>query len=402
MQKSFLNHLSDTLDEIDSAGLYKRERQIVSPQAGRIDVELDGKRHDRVVNLCANNYLGLADNLRLTAAARSALDSQGFGVASVRFICGTQDQHRKLEQRLAEFLGKDDSILFTACFDANGGLFEPLLTAEDAIISDALNHASIIDGIRLCKAKRYRYANSDMAELEARLVEAKDAGARYIMIATDGVFSMDGHLAKLPEITELAQKHGAIVMVDDCHATGFMGPQGRGTPAHFNVVDGVDILTGTLGKALGGAIGGYIAGPQPVIDLLRQRARPYLFSNSLPPMIVAAGLEALDLVEESDDLRAKLFENTVFWRAGLETLGFDLLDGEHPIVPVMLGDAKLAQEMASQLFDEGVFVAGFFFPVVPKGLARIRTQMNAALSREDLEFALAAFEKVGKSVGAIK
>lgn len=402
MHKPFLEHISNSLTEIESAGLYKIERSIVSPQAGRIDVQLDGKRHNRVVNLCANNYLGLADNPRLIEAARNALDTDGFGMASVRFICGTQGQHRKLEQRLAEFLGKDDSILFAACFDANGGLFEPLLTAEDAIISDSLNHASIIDGIRLCKAKRYRYANSDMAELEARLVEAKDAGARFIMIATDGVFSMDGHLAKLPEITALAQKQGAVVMVDDCHATGFMGPQGRGTPAHFDVVDGVDILTGTLGKALGGAIGGYIAGPQPVIDLLRQRARPYLFSNSLPPMIVAAGLEALDLVEESDDLRAKLFENTVFWRTGLEALGFDLLEGEHPIVPVMLGDAKLAQEMAAKLFDEGVFVAGFFFPVVPKGSARIRTQMNAALTRDDLEFALNAFAKVGRLVGAIK
>ena len=402
MHKPFLEHISNSLTEIESAGLYKIERSIVSPQAGRIDVQLDGKRHNRVVNLCANNYLGLADNPRLIEAARNALDTDGFGMASVRFICGTQGQHRKLEQRLAEFLGKDDSILFAACFDANGGLFEPLLTAEDAIISDSLNHASIIDGIRLCKAKRYRYANSDMAELEARLVEAKDAGARFIMIATDGVFSMDGQLAKLREITALAQKQGAVVMVDDCHATGFMGPQGRGTPAHFDVVDGVDILTGTLGKALGGAIGGYIAGPQPVIDLLRQRARPYLFSNSLPPMIVAAGLEALDLVEESDGLRAKLFENTVFWRTGLEALGFDLLEGEHPIVPVMLGDAKLAQEMAAKLFDEGVFVAGFFFPVVPKGSARIRTQMNAALTRDDLEFALNAFAKVGRLVGAIK
>ncbi|NOX72680.1 MAG: glycine C-acetyltransferase, partial [Alphaproteobacteria bacterium] len=381
--------------------LYKRERQIVSAQSGRIDVVLDGRRHDRVVNLCANNYLGLADNLRLKTAAKAALETQGFGMASVRFICGTQDQHRRLEQRLAGFLGKDDAILFAACFDANGGLFEPLLSSEDAIISDALNHASIIDGIRLCKAKRYRYANSDMTELEARLIEAQQGGARFIMIATDGVFSMDGHLAKLPEITALARKYGAIVMVDDCHATGFMGPQGRGTPAHFDVVDGVDIVTGTLGKALGGAIGGYIAGPQPVIDLLRQRARPYLFSNSLPPSIVAAGLEAIDMVEQSDDLRVRLFENTAFWRAGLEKLGFDLVPGQHPIVPVMLGDAKLAQAMAAQLFDEGVFVAGFFFPVVPKGAARIRTQMNAALSRDDLEFALTAFASVGKSLGVI-
>jgi len=402
MSKEFLNHIVDSLHKIKSAGLYKNERQIVSPQGGRIDVKLDGKLHERVVNLCANNYLGLADNPRLTKAAISSLETQGFGMASVRFICGTQDNHKKLEHKLAQFLGKEDAILFAACFDANGGLFEPLLSADDAIISDEFNHASIIDGIRLCKAKRYRYANSDMAELEVKLLEAKADGARFIMIATDGVFSMDGHLAKLPEITALAEKYDAVVMVDDCHATGFMGPQGRGTPAHFNVVDKVDILTGTLGKALGGAIGGYIAGSQPVIDLLRQRARPYLFSNSLPPMIVAAAMEALDLVEQSDDLRTKLFENTVFWRDGLEKLGFELQKGEHPIVPIMLGDAKLAQEMAAQLFNEGVFVAGFFFPVVPKGFARIRTQMNATLSYEDLKFALRAFEKVGKAVGAIK
>lgn len=401
MDSSFLDHISQSLSEIQSAGLYKTERQIVSPQAGRIDVKIGNKRHDRIVNLCANNYLGLADHPRLIAAAKDAFDKQGFGMASVRFICGTQDQHRKLEQRLAGFLGKDDAILFAACFDANGGLFEPLLSDQDAIISDALNHASIIDGIRLCKAKRYRYANSDMSELEARLIEARNTGARFIMIATDGVFSMDGHLAKLPEITDLARQYKAVVMVDDCHATGFMGPQGRGTHAHFDVVEDVDILSGTLGKALGGAIGGYIAGPQPVIDLLRQRARPYLFSNSLPPAIVAAGLEAIDLIQESDDLRAKLFENTVFWRAGLEKLGFDLVPGEHPIVPVMLGEAELAQEFATKLFDEGVFVAGFFFPVVPKGLARIRTQMNAALSIDDLKFALNAFEKAGKAVGVI-
>ena len=402
MSKAFLQHISENLDEIESAGLFKRERAIVSPQAGRIDVQVGQERHTRVVNLCANNYLGLADNPDLVNAARSALDDQGFGMASVRFICGTKDQHLLLEKKLAEFLGKDDAILFAACFDANGGLFEPLLTSQDAIISDALNHASIIDGIRLCKAARYRYANSDMTELEARLIEARAAGARFIMIATDGVFSMDGHLAKLPEITALAKKYDAVVMVDDCHATGFMGPEGRGTPAHFDVVEGVDILTGTLGKALGGAIGGYIAGPQPVIDLLRQRARPYLFSNSLPPMVVAAGLKALDLVKEGDDLREKLFKNTAFWRSGLQNLGFELLEGEHPIVPIMLGEAQLAQDMAAGLFEEGVFVAGFFFPVVPKGTARIRTQMNAALSREDLEFALNAFEKVGKAIGVIK
>ncbi|MCJ8322830.1 MAG: glycine C-acetyltransferase [Rhizobiales bacterium] len=402
MNAHFLTHISEQLNQIESAGMYKHERQITSAQAGHIDVEHNGIKHQAIVNLCANNYLGLADNPNLISVAKKALDSHGFGMASVRFICGTQDEHRKLEQRLAAFLGKEDSILFAACFDANGGLFEPLLTAEDAIISDSLNHASIIDGIRLCKAKRYRYANSDMTDLEAKLKQAKQDGARFIMIATDGVFSMDGYLAKLPEITALAQKYSALVMVDDCHATGFMGPQGRGTPAHFNVSDAVDILTGTLGKALGGAIGGYIAGPQAIIDLLRQRARPYLFSNALPPMIVASGIEAINLVEQGDNLRKKLFENTKVWRAGLTKLGFELLDGSHPIVPVMLGEAKLAQDMAAQLFDEGVFVAGFFFPVVPKGLARIRTQMSAALNLDDLEFALTAFEKVGKNLGVIK
>lgn len=402
MNEQFLQHIKNQLIEIEQAGMYKRERQITSKQAGRIDVNLNGAQHDYVVNLCANNYLGLADNQQLVDVAKTELDEQGLGMASVRFICGTKDSHRELEQKLAKFLGKQDSILFAACFDANGGLFEPLLTQQDAIISDSLNHASIIDGIRLCKAQRYRYQNSDMTELEQKLIEAKKNGARYIMIATDGVFSMDGYLAKLPEITALAKKYNALVMVDDCHATGFMGPQGRGTPAHFNVSDDVDLLTGTLGKALGGSIGGYIAGPQPIIDLLRQRARPYLFSNSLPPMIVAAGIEAIKLVEAGDDLRTQLFENTRFWREGLVKLGFDLLEGSHPIVPVMLGEAKLAQDMAAQLFDEGVFVAGFFFPVVPKGKARIRTQMNASLTRKDLEFALAAFEKVGKSLGIIK
>lgn len=390
----FLTHVRTTLAGIDAAGLMKRERPITSPQAAHVRVS--GRD---VLNLCANNYLGLADDPRLAEAAKRAIDAHGYGMASVRFICGTQDIHRELETALSRFLGMDDAILFAACFDANGGLFEPLLGPEDAVISDALNHASIIDGIRLCKARRYRYANSDMDDLEARLREARDGGARFVMIATDGVFSMDGYLADLPSIRALADRYGAMVMVDDCHATGFMGPQGRGTPAHHGVK--ADILTGTLGKALGGAIGGYIAGPQPVIDLLRQRARPYLFSNSLPPAVVAAGIEALRIVEAGDDLRARLFENAAHWRAGLARAGFDLLPGEHPIVPVMLGDARLAQDMAARLFELGVYVAGFFYPVVPVGRARIRTQMNAALTRADLDFALAAFEQAGRDTGVL-
>lgn len=395
MTTAFLSHITDTLAQIDADGMTKRERLITSPQAGHIAVA------DReVLNLCANNYLGLADHPDLIAAAQAAMGTHGFGMASVRFICGTQDLHKELERRLATFLGKDDAILFAACFDANGGLFEPLLGPEDAIISDALNHASIIDGIRLCKAQRYRYENSDMAALETQLQAARAAGARHIMIATDGVFSMDGYLAKLPEITALAQRYEALVMVDDCHATGFIGPKGAGTAAYLGV--DVDILTGTLGKALGGSVGGYIAGPQPVIDLLRQRARPYLFSNALPPAIVAAGIEAIRLVEDGDALRAKLRKNTVYWRAGLTRLGFDLLPGEHPIVPVMLGDAHLAQDMAAHLFEDGVYVSGFFFPVVPHGQARIRTQMNAALTRNDLDFGLTAFEAAGRALRILK
>ena len=394
-RSAFLEHVTATLSGIEAEGLMKRERLIEGAQGAH--VAMAGRQ---MLNLCANNYLGLADDPRLIAAAKAAMDGHGFGMASVRFICGTQDLHRQLEARLAQYLGQDDSILFAACFDANGGLFEPLLGAEDAVISDSLNHASIIDGIRLSKARRYRYANSDMGDLEAQLKQARADGARFILIATDGVFSMDGFYANLPEIRALADAYGAMVMVDDCHATGFTGPQGRGTPARAGV--SVDILTGTLGKALGGALGGYIAGPQPVIDLLRQRARPYLFSNALPPAVVGAALAALEIVEGADDLRARLVENAAYWRAGLTEAGFTLLPGEHPIIPVMLGDAKLAQAMAAALFQRGVHVAPFFFPVVPKGQARIRTQMNAALTRDDLDFALDAFIAAGKATGVLK
>ncbi|WP_373355033.1 glycine C-acetyltransferase [Pseudoroseicyclus sp. CXY001] len=391
----FLDDIDARLADIRAEGLWKEERPLASPQGARVQVA--GRE---VINLCANNYLGLADHPALKAAARDALEPMGFGMASVRFICGTAEIHRTLEARLAKWLGHDDAILFAACFDANGALFEPLLGPEDAVISDSLNHASIIDGIRLCKAQRYRFANSDMEDLEAKLKEARAAGARHIMIATDGVFSMDGYFAELGAIRALADKYEALVMVDDCHATGFIGATGAGTPERAGIR--ADVITGTLGKALGGAIGGYIAGPQAVIDLLRQRARPYLFSNALPPAICAAALVAIDMAEKGDDLRAQLTENTAYWRAGLAEAGFDLLPGEHPIVPVMLHEAPKAQAMAAKLGELGVYVSGFFYPVVPKGKARIRTQMNAALTKGDLDTALGAFREAGRAVGAIR
>lgn len=392
----FLSYLSDELAEIEADGLYKRERVITSEQGAEISL-----KDQTVLNFCANNYLGLADDQRLIAASERALLHHGFGMASVRFICGTQDQHRQLEKDLADWLGYEDSILYAACFDANGGVFEPLLGPEDAIVSDSLNHASIIDGIRLCKAQRYRYANNDMADLEAKLKEAREAGARHIMIATDGVFSMDGTIANLKEIVALKEKYDALLMVDDCHSTGFLGETGKGTASHCGVDGGVDILTGTLGKALGGAMGGFTCAAQPVIDMLRQRSRPYLFSNSLAPNLVGASLEAIRLVREGDELRTRLFENAKRFRAGMTEAGFELLPGDHPIIPVMLHDANLAQEMSAKLLEEGIYVIGFFFPVVPKGKARIRTQMSAAHTPEQIDQAIAAFTKVGQKLGVI-
>lgn len=394
MLQAFLEDIRNRLTEIEASGLWKSEEKILSAQGAHIRTE-----KGEMLNLCANNYLGLADHPKLIAAAKDAMDSHGYGMASVRFICGTQDLHRTLEARIASYLGMEDAILFAACFDANGALFEPLLGAEDAVVSDALNHASIIDGIRLCKARRFRFANSDMNQLEAKLKEARADGARHIMIATDGVFSMDGYLANLAEIRVLADRYEALLMVDDCHATGFMGPNGAGTPAHAGIR--ADILTGTLGKALGGGIGGYIAGPHAVVSLLRQRARPYLFSNSIPPAVAAASLIAIDLAESGEDLRHALFDNATYWRSGLAKAGFDLLPGEHPIVPVMTHDARKAQDMAKRLLDLGVYVKGFVYPVVPEGQARIRTQMNAALTRADLDKALVAFEQAGRETGVL-
>jgi len=400
MSASFYERLSDTLKEIEADGLYKRERVITSQQFSQISVQSEGGSQD-VLNFCANNYLGLANDPRLIEAAKTALDRYGYGVASVRFICGAQDVHRQLERRLAAFTGHEDAILYAAAFDANGGLFEPLLDEHDAIVSDALNHASIIDGVRLCKAKRYRFANSDMDDLEAKLKQARADGARTILIVTDGVFSMDGYIANLSGICDLAERYDALTMVDDCHAHGFMGAKGRGTPEHCGVMGRIDIVTGTLGKALGGAMGGFTCARQSVIDMLRQRSRPYLFSNSLAPAIAGASLTALDLVERGDDLRKRLFDNAKRFRAGMTDAGFTLLPGEHPIIPVMLGDAALSQRMANALMDEGVYVIGFFFPVVPKGQARIRTQMSAAHTPEMIDRAVAAFATVGRELGVI-
>ena len=401
MTHPFLAHLAATLAEIDAEGLYKRERLITTPQSAHIrirDAAAQGGERE-LLNLCANNYLGLADDPDVIAAARQALDEFGFGMASVRFICGAQTLHRELEERIARWLQKDDAILFAAAFDANGGVFEPLLGPEDAIISDALNHASIIDGIRLSKAKRYRFANSHMSELEDRLREAERDGARFKLIATDGVFSMDGVVARLPEICGLAERYGAFVVVDDAHAHGHLGEKGRGTPALTGADERVQIVTGTLGKTLGGGMGGFVAGPRAVIDMLRQRARPYLFSNSLAPPLAAGALKAIDIAEAADDRRAHLMTLVAKFRSGLASAGFELLPGETPIIPVMLHEARLAQEMAAALDRRGVFVAGFFFPVVPKGKARIRTQISAALSEADVDFAIAAFRDAGRELG---
>ena len=391
----FIPSLTTELDAIRTQSLWKTEREILSSQSAHIRLA-DG--HD-VLNFCANNYLGLANHPALIEAAKAALDSHGFGMASVRFICGTTDLHRQLEARIADYVQMEDAILFAACFDANAAVFEPLFGEQDAIISDALNHASIIDGIRLSKAKRYRFANGDMNDLETQLQAAKAAAARRIMIVTDGVFSMDGTFADLKPIRALADKYDALIMVDDCHATGFVGPQGRGTPARAGVK--VDILTGTFGKALGGSAGGYIAASRQVVDLMRQRARPYLFSNALPPAIVAASLKAIDLAEAGDDLRARLMANTKKFRTAMTAAGFTLLQGEHPIIPVMLNEASIAQDMARQLYAEGIYVTGFFFPVVPKGKARIRTQMSAVHSHEDIESSVEAFCKTGRKLGLI-
>ena len=397
MSSTFYTHLQSQIDQVKQDGMYKAERVITSPQQAQIVVNND----DQVVNFCANNYLGLANHPALIAAAKIGLDEHGFGMASVRFICGTQDIHKTLEQKLSDFLGMEDTILYSSCFDANAGLFETLLGPEDAIISDALNHASIIDGVRLCKAKRFRYANNDMTELEASLQQADAAGARFKLIATDGVFSMDGVIANLKAICDLADKYNALVMVDDSHAVGFVGDQGRGSHEYCQVMGRVDLITGTLGKAMGGASGGYTSGKKEVIEWLRQRSRPYLFSNSLAPAIVNASITVLQLLADGDALRKTLKDNAAYFRLHMQAAGFTCAGADHAIIPVMLGDAKVASEMAARLLDEGIYVIGFSFPVVPKGQARIRTQISAAHTQQQLDHAIAAFIRIGKQLAII-
>jgi len=393
--KTALNHFKETLASIQEAGTYKNERIITTPQKARIDTT----KADNVLNMCANNYLGLSNNPDLIEAAKASYDKWGFGLSSVRFICGTQEIHKTLEAKISNFLGMDDTILYSSCFDANGGLFETLLTAEDAIVSDELNHASIIDGVRLCKAKRFRYLNNNMEDLRAKLTEAREAGAKKVLIATDGVFSMDGYIANLKAICDLADEFDALVMVDDSHSVGFMGEHGKGTHEYCDVMGRVDIITGTFGKALGGASGGYTSARQPIVDLLRQRSRPYLFSNTVAPAICAATIRTIELLEESTALRDKVHENARYFRAGMEKLGFDLLPGEHPIVPVMLYDPKVAHEFARRMLDKGVYVVAFCYPVVPKGRDRIRTQISAGHTKEDLDFAIKCFGEVKQEMG---
>lgn len=395
MYQNFQGFLTKELQEIKAAGLWKNEREITSPQNANISV-----KGDKVLNFCANNYLGLANNPRLIAAAKKAMDERGYGMASVRFICGTQDLHKALEKAIAKFFNMEDTILYAACFDANGGVFEPLLGEKDAIISDALNHASIIDGVRLCKAQRFRYANADMADLEAQLVAAKDC--RFKLIVTDGVFSMDGNVAPLDKIYDLAQKHGAMVMVDESHSAGVVGKTGRGVTERYDLMGKIEIITGTLGKAFGGAIGGFTTGKKEIIDMLRQRSRPYLFSNSIPPMVAAAGIEALNIMQNSNDLQDKLHANTEYFVSKMKAAGFDIKPTESAICAVMLYDAKLSQDMAAAMMKEGIYVTGFYYPVVPKGQARIRVQISAAHEREHLDKCIAAFTKIGKELGVLK
>ena len=395
MYQNFQEFLTKELQEIKNAGLWKNEREITSPQNANISV-----KGDKVLNFCANNYLGLANNPRLIAAAKKAMDERGYGMASVRFICGTQDLHKALEKAIAKFFNMEDTILYAACFDANGGVFEPLLGEKDAIISDALNHASIIDGVRLCKAQRFRYANADMADLEAQLVAAKNC--RFKLIVTDGVFSMDGNVAPLDKIYDLAQKHGVMVMVDESHSAGVVGKTGRGVTERYDLMGKIEIITGTLGKAFGGAIGGFTTGKKEIIDMLRQRSRPYLFSNSIPPMVAAAGIEALNIMQNSNDLQDKLHANTEYFVSKMKAAGFDIKPTESAICAVMLYDAKLSQDMAAAMMKEGIYVTGFYYPVVPKGQARIRVQISAAHEREHLDKCIAAFTKIGKELGVLK